>query len=85
MRRDVKTPEQAAIYGGTAGLAYDPCYHQACDTLANVSLTAVDQMSDAAAFAILTFAQSTAAVNGVGGKGNVKRVGPDGDGPQLAA
>jgi hypothetical protein len=21
---------QAAIYGGTAGLAFDPCYHQAC-------------------------------------------------------
>ena len=27
-----KTPEQAAIYGGTAGEPYDPCYHQACDT-----------------------------------------------------
>ncbi len=24
--------QQAAIYGGTAGVAYDPCYHQACDT-----------------------------------------------------
>ena len=29
----IKTPEQAAVYGGTAGLAYDQCYHQACDTL----------------------------------------------------
>ncbi len=28
----IKTEEQAAIYGGTAGIAYDPCYHQACDT-----------------------------------------------------
>ena len=27
----VKTAEQAAIYGGVAGAAYDPCYHQACD------------------------------------------------------
>ncbi|MPZ90719.1 MAG: M20/M25/M40 family metallo-hydrolase [Actinobacteria bacterium] len=29
----VKTEEQAAVYGGIAGLAYDPCYHQACDDL----------------------------------------------------
>jgi Zn-dependent M28 family amino/carboxypeptidase len=28
----IKTPEQAAIYGGTAGEQYDPCYHLACDT-----------------------------------------------------
>ena len=27
----IKTAEEAAIYGGTAGAAYDPCYHQACD------------------------------------------------------
>ena len=27
----VKTAAQAAVYGGTAGVAYDPCYHQACD------------------------------------------------------
>jgi Zn-dependent M28 family amino/carboxypeptidase len=33
---DVKTPEQAAVYGGAAGSWYDPCYHQACDTLATV-------------------------------------------------
>jgi Zn-dependent M28 family amino/carboxypeptidase len=29
----IKTAEQAAIYGGVAGVAYDPCYHQACDSL----------------------------------------------------
>lgn len=29
----VKTPAQAEIYGGVAGKAYDPCYHQACDSL----------------------------------------------------
>jgi hypothetical protein len=32
----VKTPEEAAVYGGAAGSWYDPCYHQACDTLATV-------------------------------------------------
>jgi Zn-dependent M28 family amino/carboxypeptidase len=53
----VKTAEQAAIYGGTAGVAYDPCYHQACDTFANNSNTALDQMSDAVAHAVLVFSK----------------------------
>jgi Zn-dependent M28 family amino/carboxypeptidase len=54
----IKTAEEAAVYGGTAGVAYDPCYHQACDTFDNVSLTALDQMSDAEAHAIITLADS---------------------------
>jgi Zn-dependent M28 family amino/carboxypeptidase len=29
-----KTAEQAAIWGGTVGAQFDPCYHQACDTFA---------------------------------------------------
>jgi Zn-dependent M28 family amino/carboxypeptidase len=60
----IKTAEQAAIYGGTAGDQYDPCYHLACDTFDNISLDALDQMSDAAAHAVLTFAMTTSAVNG---------------------
>ena len=66
----IKTPAQAAVYGGTAGIAYDPCYHLACDTLANVNTTALDQMSDAVAYAVLAFAQNTEGVNGERGKGN---------------
>ena len=66
----IKTPAQFGLYGGTAGIAYDPCYHQACDTIANVNDTALDQMSDAAAAATIALAQSTATVNGVRGKGN---------------
>ena len=69
----IKSAAQAATYGGTAGTAYDPCYHQACDTYANNSDTGLDQMSDAVAHAVLTFAQSTELVNGVKGKGNFKR------------
>ena len=70
---DIKTAEEAAIYGGTAGEAYDPCYHQACDTFANNSDTAIDQMSDAAAHAVLTFAMTTSSVNGTDkGKGSPK-------------
>ena len=30
---DVKTPEEAALYGGVAGESYDPCYHAPCDNL----------------------------------------------------
>lgn len=54
----IKTPEEAAIYGGTAGEAYDPCYHQACDDISNLSVKALNEMSDAAAHATLTFANA---------------------------
>jgi Zn-dependent M28 family amino/carboxypeptidase len=60
----IKTPQQAAIYGGTAGVAYDPCYHQACDNIDNLSDTALDQMSNAVAHGTLTFAQTGSAVQG---------------------
>jgi Zn-dependent M28 family amino/carboxypeptidase len=42
----IKTPEQAAIYGGVAGEQYDPCYHLACDTFDNISLEVLDQNAD---------------------------------------
>ena len=61
---DIKTAEQAANWGGTAGLAFDPCYHQACDTYDNVNLIALDEMTDAMAHAILTFAMTSSAVQG---------------------
>jgi Zn-dependent M28 family amino/carboxypeptidase len=70
----VKTAAQQAIWGGTIGEQFDPCYHLACDTLANRSDTALDVNSDAIAFAVLTYAYSTETVNGVPGKkvpGNV--------------
>ncbi len=30
---DIKTEEEAELYGGLAGVAYDPCYHAPCDNL----------------------------------------------------
>ena len=60
----VKTKEEAAVFGGTEGAAYDACYHQACDDIENLSTEALDQMSDAVAHATLTFAETTSAVNG---------------------
>jgi len=64
----LKTAAQAALWGGTAGLAFDPCYHQACDTYDNVSHFALDINSDAAAFAILKYGMSTQDINGIRGK-----------------
>jgi Zn-dependent M28 family amino/carboxypeptidase len=61
---DIKTVAQAAKWGGTAGVAFDPCYHAACDTFANVNLVALDEMTDAVAHAVLTFAMTTSAVQG---------------------
>jgi Zn-dependent M28 family amino/carboxypeptidase len=55
---EVKTPEQAARWGGEAGKPYDSCYHQACDTLANVDRTALDRNVDALAGAVGRFALS---------------------------
>ncbi|MQA16232.1 MAG: M28 family peptidase [Pseudonocardiaceae bacterium] len=61
----IKTPEQAAKWGGQAGIAYDPCYHQACDTLDNVDRTALERNSDAIAWVTASYAITTEEVNGV--------------------
>jgi Zn-dependent M28 family amino/carboxypeptidase len=53
----IKTAAEAAVYGGTVGEQYDPCYHLACDTFANTSGPGLDQMSDAAAHAVLILAR----------------------------
>jgi len=75
----IKSAAQAARYGGTAGVAFDPCYHQACDTFANNSDTVLDQNSDAIAFATLQYAMNTSSINAVRGKGNFKKVPPASD------
>ncbi len=58
----IKTAAQEVKYGGLAGQPYDPCYHQACDTILNLSYPALDQMSDAAAHTAWTLARSKSAV-----------------------
>jgi Zn-dependent M28 family amino/carboxypeptidase len=61
----IKTEEEAALFGGTAGEQYDPCYHLACDSFDNVSLDALEVNVDAVALATLTYAKSTRSL-GVG-------------------
>jgi Zn-dependent M28 family amino/carboxypeptidase len=53
-----KTAEQAAIYGGTAGEPYDPCYHEACDDITNLSTAALNELGDGAAHAVMTLART---------------------------
>ena len=69
-----KTPEQVLLYGGTAGTAFDPCYHQLCDNLTNINNKGYTEHKDAAVHAILTFAQTTSAVHGTdkGSSGSTK-------------
>ena len=61
-----KTAAEAAIFGGQAGVAYDHCYHQACDTFANVNQQGLEEMGDAVAHAVITYAFDTRSVNGEG-------------------
>jgi aminopeptidase S len=51
-----KTAEQAEKWGGTAGEAFDECYHAACDTAENINAEALDRNSDAIAHAAWTLA-----------------------------
>jgi Zn-dependent M28 family amino/carboxypeptidase len=60
---ELKTPEQAAIYGGQAGRPYDACYHKRCDDLRNTNPWLLDQMADGAAYAVQHFATTTPALH----------------------
>ncbi len=62
---DIKTEEQAEKWGGEAGVAYDPCYHQECDDLGNVDRVALNVNGKAAAWVIGLYGTSTEGVNGM--------------------
>ncbi|MCC5574090.1 M28 family peptidase [Microtetraspora sp. AC03309] len=47
-----KTSAQATKWGGTAGRAYDSCYHSSCDTTSNINDTILDRAADAAMYAV---------------------------------
>ncbi|MFJ9108546.1 M28 family metallopeptidase [Streptomyces sp. NPDC102283] len=53
-----KSAAQAQKWGGTAGQAFDRCYHSSCDTTSNINDTALDRNSDAAAHAIWTLSSA---------------------------
>ncbi|MFC4852447.1 M28 family peptidase [Actinophytocola glycyrrhizae] len=54
-----KTSAQAQKWGGTAGQAFDRCYHASCDTTSNINVTALDRNTDAIAHAVWTLSAGT--------------------------
>ena len=51
-----KTRAQVQAYGGVAGKNLDPCYHEACDTIANTNTDLLKEMSGALAYATVAYA-----------------------------
>ncbi|MFC3893358.1 M28 family metallopeptidase [Lentzea rhizosphaerae] len=47
-----KTAAQAQKWGGTAGQAFDRCYHASCDTTSNINATALDRNADVIAYTL---------------------------------
>ncbi|WP_306341583.1 M28 family metallopeptidase [Pilimelia anulata] len=58
----IKTAEEAKVYGGRAGEAYDKCYHQACDDLSNINRRGLKEMAGAVAHAVHTYAFDTSSI-----------------------
>ncbi|KAJ9231111.1 hypothetical protein DTO169E5_8145 [Paecilomyces variotii] len=54
----IKTKTEQKQFGGVAGDWYDPCYHQICDTVANVNLTAWEVNTKLVAHSVATYARS---------------------------
>jgi Zn-dependent M28 family amino/carboxypeptidase len=62
---DLKTAEEAAVFGGVVGEAHDPNYHSPGDDITNVNLGILDVSVKAIAFATASLANDTSAINGV--------------------
>eukprot|EP01080_Neovahlkampfia_damariscottae_P000389 gene389-6803_t len=52
----IKTESMRKKSGGIAGIAFDPCYHQACDSISNINRLGIEEMASNAANAIAFFA-----------------------------
>jgi Zn-dependent M28 family amino/carboxypeptidase len=62
---EAKSAQERDAFGGSTGPA-DPCYHARCDDLDNLDLGVLDQMADAAATAVATFARDPSPVDRAG-------------------
>jgi Zn-dependent M28 family amino/carboxypeptidase len=82
----IKTADQAlpTKFGGTAGLAYDPNYHQAGDTIANIDVTGFKQLADGGAHVVALLATDPALRNAGGGARAVRSSGAE-DGSMRSA
>jgi Zn-dependent M28 family amino/carboxypeptidase len=64
-----KTATQARLWGGRAGVPFDPNFQTPADTIANVDRATLAITGPAVAFAVGTYAQSTQGPNGVPARG----------------
>ena len=55
---EIKSLEEAEIWGGTPRILHDPCYHEVCDDIENLDREAYRVNSDAVAFSTLYFAMN---------------------------
>lgn len=54
----IKTDEEVALFGGTAGIWYDPNYHSVQDNVTNLNLKAFEATGRAIAHAVATYGTS---------------------------
>jgi len=62
-----KTTVQARLWGGQAGVWFDPNYQSVRDTVANINREALGVMGSGVAYAVGCYAESIGGVNGVNG------------------
>jgi Peptidase family M28 len=53
---ELKTEEEAEVFGGQPFAPYEPCYHRSCDDLDQLDIGVVGEMSAAVSHAVRTFA-----------------------------
>jgi Zn-dependent M28 family amino/carboxypeptidase len=64
---DKMSDDQAKLWGGTAGVPFDPNYHQKGDTLDHIDRTSLGIQGAGAAYAVALYAQDLGGHNGVPG------------------
>jgi Zn-dependent M28 family amino/carboxypeptidase len=61
---EIMTPEQATLFGGTAGAPEDACYHLACDRVENLDPVLLEELARAGAWVIGALASGEVSLAG---------------------
>jgi Zn-dependent M28 family amino/carboxypeptidase len=62
-----KSEAQVAKWGGQLGVAFDHCYHQACDDITNLDLAGYDVLADGGAHVLALLAEDPDLRDSLGG------------------